>query len=72
MPRYVTSWLWDGQQHVTTRILRTILYAMRTTLCAVAYKFVRSVVRRHLVYTLYKMHGTVGYATPRENLLVKM
>ena len=27
------------------RILRTNLYAMRTTLCVVAYKFVRSVVR---------------------------
>ena len=27
------------------RILRTILYAMRKNLCAVAYKFVRSVVR---------------------------
>ena len=33
------------RRDLNKRILRTILFAMRTTLCAVTYKFVRSVVR---------------------------
>ena len=38
---FVRNLRWD----LNKRILRTVLYAMRTTLRAVAYKFVRSVVR---------------------------